>query len=250
MSLETIFVPELLPHALAMAALVGGAAMPAIVIAARWAWMVLKALGIFAILAAASQICGDLAKVLLSKLGLGLVAITLALLPAPAAAEGLPAPSAGVPQPGAAPASTWKQKLKKWLPSRVKLPQPTWLPELAVRLIILKKTLDNGQKVEEAVRIAETALAEVDQIRRELEAGRRMTAAELATARARLETTVVLLEALAARLAVIEARTEDHDRRIAEHLRRIKGISDRVRRRGCPRFHAYDWSVRRCIDRR
>ncbi|HRD78953.1 MAG TPA: hypothetical protein PK264_23930, partial [Hyphomicrobiaceae bacterium] len=162
--------------------------------------------------------------------------------------EGLPAATTTALKPSTSRAGSVLDRLKKRLPTKLKM--PTWLPDLAVRLAILKKQLENGKRVEEAVIIAEKALAEVARISAALDAGLRITEAELIAARARLETMAELIEGLAGRVGVIEARTSATERELALHMQRIARLVAIMTRPGCGTYMAFDRRTRRCRDMR
>ena len=121
-------------------------------------------------------------------------------------------------------------------------PLPVWLLDSAIGIYTAYKTYRNGEKFEEAARVARAALDEIARVRAETEAGRRTSEHEQRLIRTRLDAQVALIEGLDGRVKSLEQRAGS-----LEHT--SKQLASIVTRRGCPPLHAYDRKLRRCTNR-
>jgi hypothetical protein len=176
-------------------------------------------------------------------IGLAMVLAVASATPSPAAAAETCAPAAAA---SAAPAraSLDLSVTEAFLHATRKSakPIPFWLIETAIRIYDAYQTYRNGEKVEEAARIACAALAEVARVRGQIEAGRKLTEREQHIMRTRLEAQAALIEGLEGRVRGLEARTGRLEQQ-TEQTARI------VTRHGCPPLQAWDRKLGRCTSR-
>lgn len=103
-----------------------------------------------------------------------------------------------------------------------KKPLPAWALDMAMRAYGTWKTYRNGQKVEEVQREVLAALKVIDDVRRQVEAGREMTDREVRLTRELLDAHDRRLADLAGRLDRLEPRIDGLEVAFAAHIANFK----------------------------
>jgi hypothetical protein len=227
-------------HAVLMATawliLFGAALMPALIVLAR---LTVRS----AVRATVAMLVGELLKWAAITLAAAALAVaSMTSVPA-AAAETCPPDVASSVAPESTTLDMSITAAFLSVTGKSKRPMPIWLLESAARIYTAYKAYKNGQKVEEAFRIAQAALAEISNVRTEIEAGRVFSKQEQRLTRTRLRAQEALIEGLDRRVSSLEGRTE----RLEQKTNQVAGV---VGRRGCPALHAWDRNFRRCTNRR
>jgi hypothetical protein len=215
--------------------LLAAALAPAPLVLARLALRV-------AVRVALGALLGQLLKRL--TIGLAIALAVAAATPVPAAAADACAPAAtasALPASARLDLSVTDAFLRAT--GRSAKPIPFWLIETAIRIYEAYQTDRNGEKADEAARIAHAALTEVAHVRTEIEAGHKLTEFEQHVMRTRLEAHAAGIQRLDGRVRNLERRTGW----LEEETKRTARI---VTRHGCRPLHAWDRKLGRCTSRR
>jgi hypothetical protein len=237
----TMTIDEVALLAAGFAVLVGAGLMPAIAFAARLAVLACKVFACHALIEAIATAGREALKSLLITAAVLFGATYVAAGAWPALAEDRPTPTVAEAPVADLPEAITRTFLL--VASKADKPMPVWILDTAVRIYTAYRTYKNGEKVEQATRIAHAALNEIAHVRDGIEAGLYHPGDELRLIRARLEGQADRLERMGQRVDRIELNIE-------REMKRTSRVMKIVTRRGCQKFEAFDNRIGRCTDRR